>query len=52
MNTNSNSNSKRLAGKVAAVSGASKGTVDAITRSLAAELGPRRIRVNAISGCL
>jgi 3-oxoacyl-[acyl-carrier protein] reductase len=25
-----------------------KGAVDAITRSLAAELGPRRIRVNAI----
>ena len=32
----------------AAVYSGSKGAVDAITRSLAAELGPRRIRVNAI----
>jgi 3-oxoacyl-[acyl-carrier protein] reductase len=32
----------------AAVYGGSKAAVDAITRSLAAELGPRRIRVNAI----
>ena len=31
-----------------AVYSATKGAVDAITRSLAAELGPRRIRVNAI----
>src|SRR5262245_2651254 len=32
----------------AAVYSGTKGAVDAITRSLAAELGPRRIRVNAI----
>lgn len=32
----------------AAVYSATKGAVDAITRSLAAELGPRKIRVNAI----
>lgn len=32
----------------AAVYSATKGAVDAITRSLAAELGPRNIRVNAI----
>jgi len=28
---------------------ATKGAVDAVTRSLAAELGPRKIRVNAIN---
>jgi 3-oxoacyl-[acyl-carrier protein] reductase len=33
----------------AAVYSGSKGAVDAITRALAAELGPRRIRVNAIA---
>ena len=33
----------------AAVYSATKGAVDAITRSLAHELGPRRIRVNAIN---
>lgn len=33
----------------AAVYSATKGAVDAVTRSLAAELGPRRIRVNAIN---
>jgi 3-oxoacyl-[acyl-carrier protein] reductase len=33
----------------AAVYSATKGAVDAITRSLAAELGPRKIRVNAIN---
>jgi len=32
----------------AVVYSATKGAVDAITRSLAAELGPRRIRINAI----
>ena len=32
----------------AAVYSGTKGAVDAITRSLAAELGPRRIRVNAV----
>lgn len=32
-----------------AVYSATKGAVDALTRSLAAELGPRRIRVNAIN---
>ena len=32
----------------AAVYSGSKGAVDAITRSLAAELGPRKIRVNAV----
>jgi NAD(P)-dependent dehydrogenase (short-subunit alcohol dehydrogenase family) len=32
----------------ASVYSATKGAVDAITRSLAAELGPKRIRVNAI----
>ena len=32
----------------ASVYSATKGAVDAITRSLAAELGPRRVRVNAI----
>jgi 3-oxoacyl-[acyl-carrier protein] reductase len=34
----------------AAVYSGPKGAVDAITRSLAAELGPRKIRVNAILG--
>ncbi len=33
----------------AAVYSATKGAVDAVTRSLAAELGPRHIRVNAIN---
>jgi 3-oxoacyl-[acyl-carrier protein] reductase len=33
----------------AAVYSATKGAVDAITRSLASELGPRKIRVNAIN---
>jgi 3-oxoacyl-[acyl-carrier protein] reductase len=33
----------------AAVYSATKGAVDALTRSLAAELGPRHIRVNAIN---
>ena len=33
----------------AAVYSATKGAVDALTRSLAAELGPRKIRVNAIN---
>lgn len=33
----------------AAVYSGTKGAVDAVTRSLAAELGPRRIRVNAIN---
>ncbi len=33
----------------AAVYSATKGAVDAVTRSLAAELGPRKIRVNAIN---
>jgi 3-oxoacyl-[acyl-carrier protein] reductase len=33
----------------ASVYSATKGAVDAITRSLAAELGPRKIRVNAIN---
>jgi 3-oxoacyl-[acyl-carrier protein] reductase len=37
-----------LAVPEAAVYSGTKGAVDAITRSLAAELGPRRIRVNAI----
>jgi len=37
-----------LAFSNAAVYSGTKGAVDAITRSLAAELGPRRIRVNAI----
>jgi 3-oxoacyl-[acyl-carrier protein] reductase len=37
-----------LAVPSAAVYSGTKGAVDAITRSLAAELGPRRIRVNAI----
>jgi len=32
----------------AAVYSGTKGAVDAITRALAAELGPRKIRVNAI----
>jgi 3-oxoacyl-[acyl-carrier protein] reductase len=32
----------------AAVYSGTKGAVDAITRSLASELGPRKIRVNAI----
>jgi 3-oxoacyl-[acyl-carrier protein] reductase len=34
---------------MASVYSGTKGAVDAITRSLAAELGPRKIRVNAIS---
>jgi 3-oxoacyl-[acyl-carrier protein] reductase len=33
----------------ASVYSASKGAVDALTRTLAAELGPRKVRVNAIS---
>jgi 3-oxoacyl-[acyl-carrier protein] reductase len=33
----------------AAVYSGTKGAVDAITRGLAAELGPRKIRVNAIA---
>jgi 3-oxoacyl-[acyl-carrier protein] reductase len=33
----------------AAVYSATKGAVDALTRSLATELGPRKIRVNAIN---
>jgi 3-oxoacyl-[acyl-carrier protein] reductase len=33
----------------AAVYGGTKGAVDAVTRSLAKELGPRKIRVNAIN---
>ena len=37
-----------LAVPSAAVYSATKGAVDAITRSLAAELGPRKIRVNAL----
>ena len=37
-----------LAAPEAAVYSGTKGAVDAITRSLAAELGPRHIRVNAI----
>jgi 3-oxoacyl-[acyl-carrier protein] reductase len=37
-----------LAVPQSAVYSATKGAVDAITRSLAAELGPRRIRVNAL----
>jgi len=37
-----------LAVPEAAVYSGTKGAVDAITRSLAAELGPRRIRVNAV----
>jgi 3-oxoacyl-[acyl-carrier protein] reductase len=33
----------------ASVYSATKGAVDALTRSLAAELGPRKVRVNAIN---
>jgi 3-oxoacyl-[acyl-carrier protein] reductase len=33
----------------AAIYSGSKGAIDAITRALAAELGPRKIRVNAIA---
>jgi 3-oxoacyl-[acyl-carrier protein] reductase len=39
----------RMAVPNAAVYSATKGAVDALTRSLAAELGPRKIRVNAIN---
>jgi 3-oxoacyl-[acyl-carrier protein] reductase len=38
-----------LAPPNASVYSATKGAVDAVTRSLASELGPRRIRVNAIN---
>ena len=38
-----------LAPPYASVYGATKGAVDTITKSLAKELGPRKIRVNAIS---
>ena len=46
--TNISSIVSTLAVPEAAVYSGTKGAVDAITRSLASELGPRRIRVNAI----
>ena len=46
--TNISSIVRTLAVPEAAVYSGTKGAVDAITRSLASELGPRRIRVNAI----
>ena len=36
----------------ASVYSATKAAVDAVTRSLAKELGPRKIRVNAINPCM
>ena len=39
----------RLAPATASVYSATKAAVDAITRSLASELGPRKIRVNSIN---
>jgi 3-oxoacyl-[acyl-carrier protein] reductase len=47
VNISSIASSNRLANST--VYSASKGAVDAITRALAAELGPRKIRVNAVN---
>lgn len=42
-------NTKKLAGKVAVVTGASKGIGAEIAKPLAKELAPRQIRVNSIN---